>query len=451
MKKYISFLLLIVLLWSQSVHAESSNITSEIPLINKSISSGVDLDSAPVPIANPNIYTPWELVHRSAMLSGFQWGGEIAKFITPNMYIGTPFASSQQYIGQSNPLWEFFVKDATTYSECLKNESYLSYGLGERLEKTDILELKAIAKTCAQQFYGTYFDGTPYTTREEYIMMLMTMFGEKISLAWQFTKDGKYIASGSGVESGFKNVSPTAWYSPYLAFADKIGILSTNESKWQVARTITDTEAIDILALYTAYRMGYSGDTILGRGMIVTDNLKYNITFVSASKITVRVQSSNWYIDPIEPLMNSTNTSYLEPIYSKPVLSNTSFWEDLDIFTRERIKDIYVTKIYKDWNNIIIEWAWFLSSNRWPKVDGDTCIIHNNPEFSESYSNTKILLKGYVKCLPKQSNNYISIWQYNLDLKLSEKLEYINIFNGLKDQSYINLARVEVYNKYLIP
>ena len=86
------------------MHAESGAITSEIALINESISSGVDLDSAPVPTENPGIYTPWELVHRSAMLSGFQWGGEITNYITPNMYIGTPFADNQQYIGQSTPL-----------------------------------------------------------------------------------------------------------------------------------------------------------------------------------------------------------------------------------------------------------------------------------------------------------------------------------------------------------
>ncbi len=182
MKKYISFLILIALISSQAAYAQSGDIESEISQINASIAGDLSLDSAPVPIENPNVYTPWELIHRSAMLSGFQWGDEIAQYITPRMYIGTPFADSQQYIGQSNPLGAFLVKDATTYRECLQNESYLSYGLGERLEKTDILELKAIAKTCAQQFYGTYFDAKTYTTREEYIMMLMTMFGENISL-----------------------------------------------------------------------------------------------------------------------------------------------------------------------------------------------------------------------------------------------------------------------------
>ena len=289
MKKYISFLILMTLLGSQTVHAASGDITREISLINESISSGVDLDSAPVPIANPNIFTPWELVHRSAILSGFQWGGEIANYITPNMYIGTPFATSQQYIGQSNPLGEFLVEDATTYSECLENESYLSYGLGERLEKTDILELKAIAKTCAQQFYGTYFDGKTYTTREEYIMMLMTMFGEDVSVDGEFTDDGRFVPAGPGVESGFENVRANAWYSPYLAYADEIGILSTDEVKWQVARAITDQEAIDMLALYTAYRMGYSGETSIDRGLIVTDSLKYNLEFVSESEVGIKV------------------------------------------------------------------------------------------------------------------------------------------------------------------
>ena len=182
------------------------------------------------------------------------------------------------------------MEDATTYSECLTNESYLSYGLGERIEKTDILELKVIAKTCAQQFYGTYFDGKPHTTREEYIMMLMTMFSEDVSVDGEFTDDGKFVSSGPGVESGFANVQANAWYSPYLAYADGIGILSTDEVKWQVARAITDVEAIDMLALYTAYRMGYTGEDILQKGIIQTEKLRYEFEFVSASEVGIKVQ-----------------------------------------------------------------------------------------------------------------------------------------------------------------
>ncbi len=254
---------LCVLIASQTTYAQSGDIDSELSLINASIMGSVNLESAPVPIENPNIYTPWELIHRSAMLSGFQWSGEIAQFITPRMYIGTPFGDNKEYISQSPGVSNFLLKDATTYSECLQNESYLSYGLGERLEKTDILELKAIAKTCAQQFYGTYFDAKIYTTREEYIMMLMTMFGEDISLAGEFTKDGKFISSGPGVESGFQNVKATAWYSPYLAYADDLAILTTDEMNWKIAREITDAEAIEMLSLYTGYRMEYTGVDML--------------------------------------------------------------------------------------------------------------------------------------------------------------------------------------------
>ncbi len=347
MKKYISFLVLTTLIVSQTAYAQSGDIDSEISQINASISGDVDLDSAPVPIENPNIFTPWELIHRSAMLSGFQWSGEIANFITPNMYIGTPFADSRQYIGQSNPLSAFLVEDATTYSECLKNESYLSYGLGERLEKTDILELKVIAKTCAQQFYGTYFDSKPYTTREEYLMMLMTMFGEGVSVGGEFTYDGKFVSSGPGVESGFANVPANVWYSPYLAFADEIGILSTDEAKWQVARAITDVEAIDMLTLYTAYRMGYTGEAILQKGIIQTESLRYEFGFVSENEVIIKVGTGG--NTPVASIVDATNTSYLEPIYSKPALTkNDSFSESLDIFTKERIKDVYVSKIYKD-------------------------------------------------------------------------------------------------------
>ncbi len=281
---------LCMLMASQVAYAQSGDIDSELSLINASITDNVSLESAPVPIENPNIYTPWELMHRAPMLDGFQWSGEIAKFITPRMYIGTPFGDNKEYISWSPAISAFLVKDATTYSECLQNESYLSYGLGERLEKTDILELKAIAKTCAQQFYGTYFDAKTYTTREEYIMMLMTMFGEKISLAGEFTKDGRFVSSGPGVESGFQNIKATAWYSPYLAYADEIGILTTDEMNWSVAKAITDTEAVEMLSLYTGYRMGYTGTDMLQKGMIQTENLKYNISFTSTESLEIKVQ-----------------------------------------------------------------------------------------------------------------------------------------------------------------
>ena len=180
MQKYISFALIATLSLTQigSLSAETGSLDAEISRINASITGS--LDSAPVPIdSNPALYSPWELLHRGPMIDGFQWTGEIAQYITPHMYDGTPFAP-KDIIGTTS-MTDFLVEDATNYSECLTNEFYLSFGLGERIESSDILELKAIAKSCAQQFYGTYFDGKSYTTREEYLMMLLTVFGEDVS------------------------------------------------------------------------------------------------------------------------------------------------------------------------------------------------------------------------------------------------------------------------------
>lgn len=207
------------------------------------------------------------------------------------MYDGTPFAS-KDIIGTPS-MTDFLVEEATNYSECLTNELYLSFGLGERIESSDIWELKAIAKSCAQQFYGTYFDGKSYTTREEYLMMLLTVFGEDVSFEWDFTDDGRYVSTGTGVESGFANVALTAWYSPYLAYADEIGILSTDEVKWSVAKMISDREAIDMLSLYTAYRMGYTGTDMLQKGMIQIKNYEYNFIFISVSEVKIEVKTDS--------------------------------------------------------------------------------------------------------------------------------------------------------------
>ncbi len=227
------------------------------------------------------------------MLAGFEWTGPIAEFITPQMYIGTPLAGNSAYLGQTlestNPYSETLMSDPTTYSECIQNESYLSYGLGERIESTDIKELKAIAKACAKKFYGSYFNGKSYTTREEYLMMLLTMFGEDVSFDGQFTTDGKYREIGVGFESHFTNIPATTWYAPYLGRAYDLALIPSDETTWIVAQEISDTEAIDILALYTAYRMDYTGD-IFEQGIITTDKLQYHIAFPADNEVTIRVQ-----------------------------------------------------------------------------------------------------------------------------------------------------------------
>jgi hypothetical protein len=84
-------------------------------------------------------------------------------------------------------------------------------------------------------------------------------------------------------------VSGKSWYAPYLAKADEIGLIDSEERKWQVAQEISDAEAGDILALYTAYRMDFNGDS-MDRGMIETETLKYFLSFHDLENITIRIQ-----------------------------------------------------------------------------------------------------------------------------------------------------------------
>lgn len=146
-------------------------------------SSNIELDSAPLlpaPIPTNNTMNSWELIHRTPMLAGFVWTGTIAQYITPAMLDGTSLSnvSLDTYLGGTNPFAKYLIGKSTSYESCLRNESFISYGLGQRIEPTDIKELKVIAKICAQEFHGKYFNGKSYTTREEFLMMLFTMFEE---------------------------------------------------------------------------------------------------------------------------------------------------------------------------------------------------------------------------------------------------------------------------------
>lgn len=145
--------------------------------------TNIELESAPLlpaPIPTNNTMNSWELIHRTPMLAGFVWTGTIAQYITPAMYEGTSLSNMNpdSYLGGTNPFAKYLIGKSTSYESCLRNESFISFGLGERIEPTDIKELKVIAKICAQEFHGKYFDGKEYTTREEFLMMLFTMFEE---------------------------------------------------------------------------------------------------------------------------------------------------------------------------------------------------------------------------------------------------------------------------------
>jgi hypothetical protein len=268
------------------INEQSGLVTPQTPI---RIDTSLELPPNTAPTSDINTLTTWELMHRTATLAGFTWIGEVSNYLTPAVYEGTPFGSDTGYLGQANSFASYLSGDPTTYAECLSSEAYLSYGLGERIEATDIRELRSIAKACAKKFYGKYFDGKPYTTREEYLMMLTTMFEEDISIPGVFSEDGRYLAGASSTDTGFDNVDKKAWFAPYLSFARENGVISPELTEWQVARPITDREAIEMLANYTGYRMGYTGSD-LTKGMIMTDKLKYNMTFVSDSEVTIRVQ-----------------------------------------------------------------------------------------------------------------------------------------------------------------
>ena len=247
--------------------------------------------NAPTDIVSNNItYTAWEMIHRTPMLAGFMWTGPIANYITPNMYIGTPFGNGAGYLGSTNPFAQFLIGESTNYEECLRNESFISFGLGQRIESTDIKELKAIAKICAKEFYGSYFEGKSYTTREEFLMMLFTMFEEEqVGFQGHF-ENGNYVKSrNDGSITGYSNVDSHSWYASYLKLARYLTMVDPDETTWQTGKSITDTEAVEMLALYTAYRMNFEGDS-MDRGVIQTEKMKYNLSFPTGSEIIMRIQ-----------------------------------------------------------------------------------------------------------------------------------------------------------------
>lgn len=268
-----------------------SDITQdELSSIDESIVEPETLSSASVEQINYEgiTYTPWELIHRIPMLAGFTWIGEVSNFITPQMFLWTPFGPNPNYQWQINPYISEFKSKSTTYKECVTNESYLSYGLGDRIKENDIEEFKAIAKICAQTFYGSYFDKKTYTSREEFLMMMFTLFDEDVTFDGEFTDNGEYIP-WTEVTSGFSNIDDTSWYAPYLGRANDIGILSIDETNWEIEKGISNAEAISYLSLYTAYRMEFQWDNV-DRGSITTEKIKFNMTFINDEEIAIRAQ-----------------------------------------------------------------------------------------------------------------------------------------------------------------
>ncbi len=244
---------------------------AQVDAIIANTESGMTLESAPILMYRQNTtpiyqteYTAWELIHRTPMLQGFVWGGETANFITPAMYIGTPLETSANSLGYTADM------GATNYSECVRSETDASFGVdGTLIETTTEDELRNMAKYCATEFLGSYFSGKDYTTREEMLMFLFTMFEEGIRMPGYF-EDDVFVWDGEKTMTTYSNVSSRAWFAPYLAVARDLDMIPDYET-WTVAAKVSDSE---ISQMFDGYLNAYADD----QESITTTHGTYTIT-----------------------------------------------------------------------------------------------------------------------------------------------------------------------------
>lgn len=195
------------------------------------------------PIPEGNTWTSWELMHRTRMLDGFTWIGKVAEYITPRMWGGIANNSTID-------AGAIYSVEPTNYTECVQSEMDASFGEnGSMIESTPTAELKNLAKYCATEFYGDYFSGKKYTTREEMTMFLLTALGEYVSLEGEFVGSA-FVTNGTGTVTPFNNVVKTAWYAPFLARGTEVNLLSSNPPRWNTAREVTDENIVEMLQGY---------------------------------------------------------------------------------------------------------------------------------------------------------------------------------------------------------
>ncbi len=207
----------------------------------------LSLDSAPIeqvsPIPEGNTWTAWELMHRTFMLDGFTWTGVVSEYITPRMWTGVSW--NILYDGGA-----VYPLVPTTYDECVQSEMNASFGTnGSMIEVTATAELKNLAKYCATEFYGSYFTGKDYTTREEMTMFLLTALGEGVNLEGAFV-DGAFVSNWIETPTPFNNVVKTAWYAPFLAHASEVDMIPSTPPRWNIAREVTDADIVSMLQGY---------------------------------------------------------------------------------------------------------------------------------------------------------------------------------------------------------
>ena len=194
-------------------------------------------------------------MHRSAMIQGFVWTGSIANYISPAMYIGTPIQTNSTSLGYSEEM------GPTNYYECIRMETEVSFGIdGELIEDTVEDELRNIAKYCAIEYLGSYFEGKEYTTREEMLMMFFTLFGENLGMPGHF-EGNKFIPNGGEVETPYSNISSHAWYGEYISLAYDYFMIE-DEDTWEIAKEVTDKDIELMLSMYLVDVDGATIDTV---------------------------------------------------------------------------------------------------------------------------------------------------------------------------------------------
>jgi len=198
--------------------------------------------------------TPWEMVHRTMMLQWFVWWGELGNYVTPNMYLGTPISTEKVNSTYS----EDVLPDS--YESCVKIEFEVSFWPEwELIEETVEDELRSIAKFCAIEHYGEYFEWKEYTTREEMLMLLMTVFEEAVDIPGYF-ENGKFVFDGDESPTPYSNVSPQAWFAPYINLAYEYMMIDS--PTWVIAKEVTNDEIRTMLETYTLGDIVETSDSI---------------------------------------------------------------------------------------------------------------------------------------------------------------------------------------------
>lgn len=180
----------------------------------------------------------WDIIHQTIANQGFTWIGDVANY-TNGILTNNPNSATGGLI-----------------HNCLADEETKVFRTDTDTENDVVTALAKLAKHCAVSQYGTYFNGKKYTTREEYLMTLLSLFNEGADMNGYFTKYGKYVAyPGLYTWTGFGNVDPTAWFAPVLVKAKELGLIE-KDYQWKIAKPLTRIEAMEMLVKMIEFKTG---------------------------------------------------------------------------------------------------------------------------------------------------------------------------------------------------